>query len=296
MSFDWNLSSDEENGFDDWANVDLHASLKSANKAESDDESSDNGDDRNDGGFATVSFPSENNEEEDEEEDDGIDWEDAGDNDETGENSGTKLATDTTVAQLKPVTLNMNEPENHQKKESTKRRKKAKRKYIYEHLPPDMQSFLLQLERAHLLSATGHALFASKYCSDDVVLNVAHSLIPLAWSADEIDASSSAPAPTVHDLANFCNFFFSLVNQRRRTAWRGGNGRGRRRRRGTDTENEEQQVPGEALKYRTLEYCGHLSQTGDERYAPRFDPYDKIHLLISMARCVQWTMVFLTDR
>src|SRR5688572_8674824 len=44
MSFDWNLSSDEENGFDDWANVNLQASLKTTGLEDNDNANSNNND------------------------------------------------------------------------------------------------------------------------------------------------------------------------------------------------------------------------------------------------------------
>jgi hypothetical protein len=132
MSFHWDLSSDEENGFDDWANVDLNESLAltaarstavASRPAGDDDDdedggsssSSDDEDDRNPAPshFAGVAFCNDFDDGDDDEDED-VDWEDASDKLDpttTTARNEEKLATDMdgtsgdTLSKLRPVTL-----------------------------------------------------------------------------------------------------------------------------------------------------------------------------------------------
>ena len=310
MSFDWNLSSDEEDGFDNWANVDLQASLKPtttthASKPQHDEDTDDSSesDDEKGKGIATVAFfegDEGNNDEEEEEEDDGIGWEDADEDDdapqETTETADSKLAANSVRVPLKPITVDWTKDFNQNKKKKTSKKLKARRSYRFEHLPPDMQVFLANLEKAHLLSLTSHAVHVSQFCSRDEVLHVAHSLIPEPW----LTGHSSCTAPTITELRNFCDSFFDLVNhaeqRRRETQWAnrraGAPRRGKKRKEANMT--AASQLQDGSIRNRTLEYCSYLSRTHDEdpqllgqdsQYTS-WTNHDKVQLLVSIARYV----------
>jgi hypothetical protein len=307
MSFDWNLSSDEEDGFDDWANVDLKASLKptttthvSKPQHDDTDDDSESGDEK-EKGIATVAFfeGDEGNDGEEEEEDE-IGWEDADEDDdaphETAESADSKLAANTVRVPLKPVTVDWTKDFNQNKKKKASKKLKVRRSYRFEHLPPDMQVFLANLEKTHLLSLTSHAVHVSQFCSRDDVLHVAHSLIPEPWLTD----NSSCTVPTITELRDFCNWFFNLVNhteqRRRETQWanrRAGAPRRGKKRKGSNTNGATQLKDG-SIRYHTLEYCSYLSRTHDDnpqllgedsQYTSWTNP-DKVQLLVSMARYV----------
>lgn len=307
MSFDWNLSSDEEDGFDDWANVDLQASLKPTttthvSKPQHDDTDDDSeSDNEKEKGIATVAFfegDEGNDDEEEEDDDDEIGWEDADEDDdaphETTESADSKLAANAVSVPLKPVTVDWTKDSNQNKKKKAPKKLKARRSYRFDHLPPDMQVFLANLEKTHLLSLTSHAVHVSQFCSRDEVLHVAHSLIPEPWLTDD----SSCAAPTITELRDFCNWFFDLVNhteqRRRETRWanrRAGAPRRGKKRKGSNT-NATTQFKDDSIRYRTLDYCSYLSRTHDDdpqllgedsQYASWTNP-DKVQLLVSMAR------------
>jgi hypothetical protein len=313
MSFDWNLSSDEEGGFDNWANVDLQASLKPMTTThlskpqhdDTDDDSESDSDIEKEKGIATVAF-FEEDEDDSDEDDDGIDWEDADEDDgaphEMTESADSKLAANAASVPLKPVTVDWTKNSNQNKKKKAKKLK-ARRSYRFEHLPPDMQVFLANLEKTHLLSLTSHALHVSQFCSRDEVLHVVHSLIPETWLADD---SSCAVAPTITELRDFCNWFFDLVNhteqRRRQTQWAnrraGAPARRGKKRKGSNNTNTNTnaatQLMDGSIRYHTLQYCSYLSRTHDEdpqllgedsQYTSWTNP-DKVQLLVSMARYV----------
>jgi hypothetical protein len=303
MSFDWNLSSDEEDGFDDWANVDLQASLKPtttthASKPQHDDTDDSESDNEKEKGIATVAFF----EGDEEEEGDEIDWEDADEDDdapheETTASADSKLAANAVPVPLKPVTVDWTKDVNQNKKKKAIKKLKARRSYRFDHLPPDMQVFLANLEKTHLLSLTSHAVHVSQFCSRDEVLHVAHSLIPEPWLADD----STCAAPTITELRDFCNWFFDLVNhteqRRRETQWanrRAGAPRRGKKRKGSNTNATTTQWKDDSIRYRTLEYCSYLSRTHDENpqllgensQNTSWTNLDKVQLLVSMARYV----------
>jgi hypothetical protein len=297
MSFDdWNLSSDEEGGFDDWTGRELQeeSSLLQTN----DDDDGDNDSDTDDEdpsekkGLMTVAFFSEEpaHEQNDDEEEE-IDWEDGHDGeqmDEAGNSVGNeKLAADKVhQMQLKPVTLDWNESSSQKKKKTNKRKRVARRSYRFEHLPWDLQRFLTNLQKSHLLCLTGHAIRASGYCSEEDILHLSHSLIPLAWMSDKHEKKQ---APTVEDLGHFCHFFFSLV---RRPPTNGRYAKRSSKMSPHKNDGHTDNINAETIQYRTQEYCSHLAATMGEHQRQsqsknsNFNCYDKVHLLLSMARYV----------
>jgi hypothetical protein len=334
MSFDWNLSSDEENGFDDWANVNLSESLTTtttttANKnlfrTKDDDDDDDDDDDSSseddddtpkNNTITTVAFLpdhalEENGDDDDDDDDDEVDWEDAAEED--GDNDGdTKPPADQKHHTLRPVTLDWTERPNKKDSQSKKGKSKrvARKRYRFEQLPLDLQGFLSNLEKVHLLALTSHAMYASKHCSEDQSLHLAHSLIPQAWMTTSSADQHPPAAPTEDDLSNFCNFFFALVNhhhRRRQQAWHtnGGGGGGMPRRRGRTGKrkketHEEAQAKGGTIHYRTEQYCSYLSSREQDESRPNkgdtpdFNAYDKVQLFLSMVRSLGWRARYVT--
>ena len=301
MSFiNWNLSSDEENGFDDWANVDLQESLQQQNRKfanHNDDGESSEDEIQNRNAIATVAFLSEdypveeNDDEEEEEEEDEVDWEDAVEENNVDDDS--KLPADNTaLGNLKPVTLDMNEKPKTENKKRERNKATARRKFRFESLSPSLQRFLSNLERAYLLSCTGHTMYASKYCSGDEPLHVAHSLIPSAWINVSLNGDPEDCAPTKKDLSHFCNVFFDLVNRGRQTPrWTVRPRAGKSKKTESGKRNIESKVNQSEIRYRTKDYCSYLSRNHEQDAQQRdnsegkdFNEHDRVHLLVSMAR------------
>jgi hypothetical protein len=247
MSFDWNLSSDEEEGFDGWAKADIQevlsekkSSVKETLKDDDDDAfSSDNdNDDEDEGededrkpGAATVPFFSsgqgewgEKEDDDDDDDDDEIDWEDAAT--EHGDQDvpiGAKLASDNhpTVATLKPVTVDWNQTPANDKDKNKKGKQKMRGKYRFDRLPPEMKQLLTDLERTHLLSLTSHTLYVSKSCSEDELLHMAHSIVPEhLYSRPSSSSGSSTSVPSEATVNQFCAWYFELVNKTQERLWR----------------------------------------------------------------------------
>lgn len=302
--FDWNLSSDEEDGFDDdctglqeQSNVSINNfAAKQQTEDSKDDEDSDV--ERNNGS-TTVAFFSEDEEEsaieEDEEEE--IDWEDGEDDDKKPAAEPTKLMT-----QLKPVTVEWKGPNAKESIKTSKRKRVARKSYRFDRLPLDLQHFLTTLEKSHLLCYTAHALIASTYCSNQDVLHVSHSLIPLAWTEDyKSKERGNKNAPSVQDLSHFCNFFFNLIRRRpippSRYARRRTNGKKKKAASATVNGSNNVFEHLSTISYRTLEYCSHLSKQMQNQYDSNgsdttFNSYDDVHLLIAMARSLGWRARF----
>ena len=208
-------SSDEEEGFDDWARVNLResraATSKEKMKVTSDDDDDSclyyGGDNGKRLGTNTVAFfsPEDINcydsevadPSNDDDDDDAVDWEDAieehdgagdgqegpsklaADNDHDNCNDTKQSSFNATVSHLKPVTIDWDDREGDNHEQSNHRKKKKnriRRSYRYESLPPNLKRLLLDLERTHLLSLTSHAMYVSKSCSDHELLHLSHSL------------------------------------------------------------------------------------------------------------------------
>lgn len=355
MSFDWNLSSDEESGVNgNWDDVDLYKSIASGdnghagsakklganfasiadmngqnNRATSYDDDDDNSgassssdEDRNDyvghsNDFSGVPLFSASNEYDsikDGDDEDSVDWEDAGD----GLNETPELHTDmTTVAalstnhlNLKPVTVDWTKKTDspvNKKKRKKEAKRVARKRYRFEQLAPHMQQLLVPLEKSHLLSLTSHAIYASQQASSDLTLHLAHSLIPLAWH----NSNQHSHAPTINELASFCNFYFHLIHPNlhqtaadvvmNRTPRRPTTNRRRRQQNMPKGEMESGGIlPGgktdTTIRYRTEEYCAHLDATlavgRTNCSAKRFHRHEQVRLFIAMVRSLGWRARF----
>lgn len=321
MSFDWNLSSDEENDFDDWAaanaqpfgsagtasvsvpSVATAMTENTARVSDNADETSSSSSDEDDWGsskppaqpFTGIAFSSESNDfkmdgdSDDNEDEDEVDWEDAGE-------IIQKLAADANTAaaptqQLKPVSFEIHGSEHDENRSEEKNEKQsskriARKRYRYEQLTTDLQYLLSNLEKAHLLSLTSHTIFVSGRCSSDESLHFAHSLIPLAW------VKTQSSAPTRADLSHFCNFFFHLVHQNlHQTAETIARmPRRRRGRKGTTQSSHKDIGNGNyTVNCRTKEFCRHLGIRAEDRnMRSDFNNYDEAQLFVAMIRSLGW--------
>ena len=179
MSFEWNLSSGEEvEDFEAWGasaknNREEPASIVTPPPfAKAPDAA------------AIRDTPAKDSSSED---DDSVDWEDAGDDGEDGKPAAKAKGT-TNLPQAVQIDLSRKEEDPADKKPARKR--KRRNKFRIQSLPRDMQEFLWNLTRSHLLSLTSSAVFVSKQCSEEDVLALAHSLLPKAAAAAGIDFPS----------------------------------------------------------------------------------------------------------
>lgn len=148
MSFDWNLSDDDDEDLDTWTkrnNIfndfqeeEDQLAVPAAAKP------------------PPPSFAHAEDDDDDSEEEDGVDWEDAEDTEEVD------------------ITIDLNREE---KKKSSKKRKR-KKKFRVESLPADIQTFLWNLNRSTLLSLTSRAVFLSSLCSDHTLMATSYSILP----------------------------------------------------------------------------------------------------------------------
>jgi len=319
MSFDWNLSSDEEEGenFDEWAKIDLNSSSARRKNDDNDKDGSSSDDEEKEDDhplsssshFAGVAFVSKDDEiEEDddendnEEDEDEVDWEDAGQEDD--DSDGSKLASDPNhhtptnnndLPTLRPVTLDLNESTD-MKDTNSKKKRMARKRYRYEQLTPDLQYLLSNLEKAHLLSLTATAMMVSNFCSMEENLVIAHSLIPFAWVR-----GNSMSTPTLKEIQSFCSFFFHLVHPalhlsaeavtRKPRNWK----RKTKKKTTTSSVNDARQT---AILYRIQDYARFLSTRSGAPDLPSqlvqgdYNQYDEVQLFVSMTRSLGWRTRF----
>jgi xeroderma pigmentosum group C-complementing protein len=260
MSFDFNLSSDEED-LDEWTRKEGFQEDHQPVGGESDDD--DNVEEKKDSSsflpFASLTGGNTNeyndNGSEEEEE---IDWEDADE-----EQDGKMKA-------LKPVMIDLGVKRRERKvpEKAPPKKRKRKNKYRLESLPENMQSFLQNLHRSHLLALTSnavhrsHLVSASDTNSTDMdaatVLAAAHSLLPRQWAlsgeylsgaahATTDDSVTGPPAPTLPDLRDFFTWYTDLIHnvekrrQRQQQANRAAGAPARPRRGGTTYGRSQQQ-------------------------------------------------------
>lgn len=227
MSFHWNLSSDEEEEEDDLLK-ELPLSLSTAAttgfqhpesfaSARQDELERHQPNDFSFGDHEKLTIGDEDDDDVDE-----VDWEDA-DDELLSHAADLKPAANNIhiVVPLQPVTIDLDDAAPEDNTEDSKKRKRPatvrRKRYRFRSLPTDMQSFLLNLHRTHLLAITSHALFLSKLSSDREVLHVAHSLIPFSWLTTTGRKSSNSSSlidehPTQEDLKGFSTWFGNLAN------------------------------------------------------------------------------------
>ena len=338
MSFDWNLSSDEEDGFDDWANTHSLTNSAPAPRAGDDGSSSSSSDDEGDDSpshgiagmaFGRVAFGG-GAEDDNVDDDESIGWEDAeeeavGGHQDMGDDSSERKSaadetppSDSAAASLRPVTVDINIGQSKGKKDDTRtknsKKKRARRRYRFDHLPRDMQRFLSNVEKSHLLSMSAHAQHLSRHCSSPDLLHIANSLIDPYYFL--ISQEHGRIAPTFSELTEFCQWYFDLVHrteQRRREATMANRRAGaapparsrqtaKRKLNGkhgpSSNKVDSDPMPsdlGSLQQLRTVEYCSYLSRRHDEdpqlmdpQINKRWPDYDRVFLFIAMARSLGW--------
>jgi xeroderma pigmentosum group C-complementing protein len=329
----WNLSSDEEDDFENWVNERQQGQLAAAATAKGgyDAFSSDDDDDRKPAALNSVAMllPSEfdalpeADNHNDEESEDNIDWEDAAEDDLPMQPSTGTAATPTVAAKLpaKAVTVELGDlgykkDDSFTKNDKKRKRRVPKKVFRYENLPPNLKVFLENLQKVHLLGLCGHAMFASRYASNEEVLHVAHSLIPLAWlgssKESEKDGSVGAAAPGVQDLNHFVGWFgdfsgakpqsgsFAFAGQSRMHIARSKRGRRANiknkasKRNSVGVMDVADDTPKTSYNYRTLEYCSDLAAEQARRNTQirsllhAYNEYDAILLFLAMTRSMGW--------
>ena len=178
------------------------------------------------------------------EDDSMIEWEDgasiqsASSNDESSQQQTETQYKDVAVAasyaskiqnmQLKPLHLDVEDLEFHtndddddeqttkrQKSSSNAKRKpKARRKLT--HLPESTVELLQSIHQTHLLSLSCRAILLSQACSNDTLLHLAHSLIPLDVLEQLIQSTTTTTSiyiPSIRQVQILCQWFFPFVNQ-----------------------------------------------------------------------------------
>jgi Rad4 beta-hairpin domain 3/Rad4 transglutaminase-like domain/Rad4 beta-hairpin domain 1/Rad4 beta-hairpin domain 2 len=134
---------------------------------------------------------------------DGLDWEDAEEDDETGV-LDRKMPARAVQIDLGAVPT-PNEKTTDESSPSVKRKRKRRNQISNRFLPSDMRAFLVHLSRAHLLCLTSALASVSKSCTDADAIAIIASLVPYQF----IDLTSH---PTVDSLRDFTTWLFPFLN------------------------------------------------------------------------------------
>jgi hypothetical protein len=301
MSFDWNLSSEDDFEDDGDDEESRKESLFSFEK-DSEDEDTKPAAVRPVASplSGVASLPAATTYVHSDNDQDSIDWEDA--DDESMEEEDKKLAATATSASLQPVTIDLHSNEQEEASTSPKKKKnqrKGRKRYRFKSLPPSMQSFLLNLRQSHLLSLMSRAVLISQTCSDVELQHVAHSLIPMQFHETN---NMDGDIPTMDQLQSFLSWYFDFVNRvedRRRAAIQANLRAGapsirqgrKRNKRTPPTSNPQGHGTTSSVTLRHI--CSYLSQVHDEDpqvmlddscCVPCITDQEKAQLLVAMAR------------
>ena len=182
-------------------------------------------------------------EEESESDNNLVDWEDADSNDPAmGDDATATQAKPSTTAtataatggkeppehlpHLREVTINLNEPETKESQKQRRKRPRRRNTWKLAQLPRELQSTLLQLQRAHILAWVSHVTYLSSQLIPQVLLARAISCIPTTFWKDN---DNTTTAPTYLLVQDFCTWYSQqivMMHQQRRRR-----GRGQRQRR-----------------------------------------------------------------
>lgn len=222
MSFEFNLSSDEED-LEEWTRKEgFHDDQQQTVGGKFDDDG--NVEEKKDSSsflpFASLTAGNTNEDSDDGSNDgDEIDWEDAED-----EHDGK-------IKALKPVMIDLNVPRKERKEpaKAPPKKRKRKNKYRLDSLPENVQSFLKNLHRSHLLALTSNAVHRSNLVNTTssmdaaTVLAAAHSLLPRQWAlndeylpgvahASAADSAAGPQPPTLPVLRDFFTWYTDLIH------------------------------------------------------------------------------------
>jgi Rad4 beta-hairpin domain 3/Rad4 beta-hairpin domain 1/Rad4 beta-hairpin domain 2/Rad4 transglutaminase-like domain len=314
MSFDFNLSSDDEENFEQWSGIPTQgfgADVLPAptvitpfaadvaartNEAVSPFDNEDQ-------------FTDDDDEDESSEEEE-VFWEDADNDDSTKPAAATSTSAvvdlSTLVPQIRPVQIdfgNVNKKTGSRKRSdersnSERKRNRRRIKFRVESFPVTTQAILYNLQRSHLLALASSAVYVSKQCADPDLLSIAFSLIP-----DEVMFSCcrTSAHPPVATVDAFVHWYCDLVHnarqrreQRRRSNLAAGAPRAGRRRKARARATVEY--------HSVFSYIAHLASScqdddlqlddneeeniSDSLYSgtPRY----QVQLLLAMTRSMGW--------
>lgn len=219
MSFDWNLSSDEED-LEEWTRKEGFS--VGGRFAQSDGDKGNDGNDKveeekkdswSSSPFASKHGNAGASEDESSQEEDEIDWEAGGEDDDNDDQDAKPPAAATLATSRAPrpvmIDLGRKQVENKEAKKPVANKQKRKNKYRLESLPVNVQRLLRNLHRSHVLTLTASAVHRSHLVSLDntdnnasinnddsarLLLAAAHSLLPRHWALrDDYESIATAP-------------------------------------------------------------------------------------------------------
>jgi Rad4 beta-hairpin domain 1/Rad4 beta-hairpin domain 3 len=250
MSFDWNLSSDEETE-DVWKEGKGYASVAA------DPNSGENGEARAEW-LSNEAGNNENEFEQDSNDDDSVDWEDAEDGSVDEDEKKRENVSDddrkpaARITPLQPITLTLDSSEEAPTRKKAARVRRSK--WRYEQLPPNLQDTVRNVNQTHLLVLISRAAHASRLSCDAELLSLCLSVIPRVHadaSRKNVHKSNEACwyAPAISDVEFMLEWFMlwmpsgrqksSMSGSKRK---RNGRGRGRYRRIKPDSSPEVVQL------------------------------------------------------
>ena len=300
MSFHWNLSSDEEDENEEFESK-LSMSEMKTNRAPAHVTPQSSSTTASSNNSSVARMPTASDAQDfffsDDEDEDEVDWEDA-DSVGSDELLDAKLPANNTHQAPKPVTIDMNAPQQTSADTKKKKKRSGRRIYRFHSLPPHLQSLLLDIQHSHLLTLSSRAIQISQCCSNSEVLHVAYSLVPN-------QNGSNDQVPTQAEVREFVSWYTSLVNQvtQRRRRIRAANEaagaptmRQSKKRKVSLDENRLASIQPDRL----LEVSSYLSPTNEEHHHLLMqDPMelsnqDKVQLLVAMARSKGWRARYVT--
>jgi len=355
MSFHFNLSSSsDESGDDEEEQAGLGGDIRGSPLTTGGERASATSGAFGWGGGSEVK---EEEEEEEEDDDDGIDWEDAEDDGEVGDDlsakadgaaaasASTKVSASAAAAsssKRKMPTQGIiidfgsagadekkvdGDDDGDGEKAAKRRRKKIRKLNKIQGLPPHMVLLVQSIHRSHMLCLSSRAVFISSLCSDDELLNLAHSLLPTDLVGNPMDPI----LPSEDTVRSVLAWFFELVNdvelRRRRIReenaamgaprQRGrGDGRGRgrsSRRRGSNGArrghgngfSSTHEGPGCTDHHRLANLLQYYSSANDsdpgvigeeqkDAIGGEATPHEKTQLLVLVTRSLGWRVRYVT--
>ena len=296
MSFHWNLSSDEEDENEEFESNKLSSEMNRRARAHVTPQKNATATDINNES-SVAGIPTTSNEQDfffsDADDEDDVDWEDADSDVSSDELLDTKLpANNNMQVAPKPVTIDMNAPQQTSANTKKKKKRAGRRMYRFHSLPPHLQSLLVDIQRSHLLTLSSRAIQISQCCSNLEVLHVAYSLVPN-------QNSSHDQVPTEAEVREFVSWYTNLVNQvsqRRRRILAANEAAGAP----TMRQSKKRKVSVDEHKLASiqpdhlLEVSSYLSPTNEAHHhllmeeQMELSNQDKVQLLVAMARSRGW--------
>ena len=303
MSFDWNLSSEDE--FDDEvASQGPEKATEFPDFTFEHDEKCDETRNQIDPSLLSAneslgraSIPPTDNGFTDQDDEDEVDWEDVGDDEDED---------DAVVSTpLRPIAFDMDSKPSATENRNKKSRRRIRQVYKFKSLSLGMQQLLQNLHRSHLLSLLSRSVLISRCCSDHVLLHVALSLVPIHVSTNIEINKNENNVPTTAQLRDFCNWYFDFVHQveqrrRQQLASNAAAGAPRAKRHkgvfSTWKRNLVVYGNGTTSPEHLIDVCAYLSAINDENPQLLHDNdsivcmtgQDNVQLFVAMVRALGW--------